>query len=331
MRQYGIGEHLNLENQADIIISCISFEERCTAVCKNLKEQGKIRTVLLYHNTDACASASKNDDGCLDAINKWQSEIENHLKNLRIKYHIFAGRHRNIRIKLKAIKEIILEIKNYLGEDSKRPVIGLDVTCFSRIDLIILLDYLFDFFPNAIVKTIYVRPNEHDNTWLTKGYSAIDSIIGFSGCYDYLKKDLLVILSGFEKERPQNYIDAYEPDKIMFGSSYTHPTKAMFGAMTKDVKDYFLEQYKNTIAFDFSADSISACLSDLESAVTPELANHNVIVAPLCTKLSVIATFLYAKKHPEIQLAYCYPKEYNWERYSTGMEQFYIDDIKRDW
>ena len=236
--------------------------------------------------------------------------------------------HRDLDEKMKAIDSLMSDLRNVIQEEENIMRIAIDTTCFTRIDLLIILDHLYDLFPNSIIKIIYIRPKDHANDWLTRGYSGIESILGFAGSYDYLKKTLLVILSGFEEERPRNFIDEYEADCVFFGTSEKNPTKDQFGKRAQQVQRQFL-CFDSISSFNFSANSIHQCFEDLETTLSPYLSNCNIVIAPLCTKLSVVAAFLMAKKYPHIQLAYCFPKEYNWRNYSSGMDEIYIQDIER--
>lgn len=323
-------EIAEFENNIDVLISCISFEARCLAMCKYLKAKGIVKEVILYRNLDVSVyNSSEEKTDCDILLNKHYSCIKEHLDTIGVPFILFESKHRNIEEKLKKIAGITSLLEETAKREGGINCIAVDATCFTRIDLLIILDHLYDHFPKTIIRIIYTRPEDHAKDWLTRGYSGIDSILGFAGRFDYLKKNILVILSGFEEERPRNFIDEYEADLILFGSSSNNPTKLEFGERTKAIQEQFLRYEDNVIPFSFAANSIYGCFHDMETVLAPYWSDYNIVIAPLCTKLSVVATFLLAKKYPQIQLAYCYPKEYNWKNYSTGMEEVYIEDIKR--
>lgn len=324
-----ITEFDGLGSSIDVLLAGMSFEDRCTALTKYITSDS-VNHVILFKNTDIAGSErNTNAENCLRSMETKYKIILNFLHSSNITVDTVLSQHRNMKRKMEAVKEVLDHIrKKCVALNRENICIGVDTTCFTRIDLIILLDYLFDVFPSAQIRIIYVSPKDHAGDWLTRGYSGLDSILGFPGEMDYLKKKALVILSGFEGERPQNFIEEYEPDVIYMGLSDKDPTCKEFGARNVEIQRRLLSA-DNVTTFHFSARSIEKCYFDIDQIISPLLKDYNVIIAPLCTKLSVVASFLYAKKHPEIQLSYCYPREYNWEHYSSGISKIYIEEIDR--
>jgi len=50
----------------------------------------------------------------------------------------------------------------------------------------------------------------------------------------------------------------------------------------------------------------------------------------MSTKLSTLGALLVAESHPEVQLTYCLPGEYNVEHYSSGARSLFIDYIPNE-
>jgi hypothetical protein len=69
------------------------------------------------------------------------------------------------------------------------------------------------------------------------------------------------------------------------------------------------------------------CWRHLEGLVGPYLDTHNVVIAPMNTKISTLAVYLAAERHPEIQITYCVPGEYNTKDYSIGINNIFIGEI----
>lgn len=298
----------------DIFIIAASFEERGIAVATYLKDDYKCKNAIIYYNEDNC-NYIKN-----------LTLIKEHLKQ-RSENEIVVkeGSHRNIQKKNKIMTEIAEYCKEHMSNGITN--IAVDITSFSRIDLIILLDYLVSYIENVKIKLLYVSPEEHGE-WLSKGYSEISNIAGFCGAFDVLKPTALILLSGFEKERPMNLIEAYEPQEVFLGFS-NPPVQEAFGERNADSQAE-LSNYPNVQQFNFSARDINECCGNIEKIIKEKIFDYNIVVAPLCTKLTAVACFLLAKKYPEIQLVYCYPQEYNYETYSIGMSKLfveYLDDI----
>lgn len=297
----------------DIFIVGASFEERCTALKYYLKDGYKCKNAIVYYNEDNC-----NYEKNLELL---ENILKDKVQNEVIKK---KGSHRNIFKKNTVITEIAEYCKAHENVEGGTNI-AIDITGFTRIDLIIILDYIKSYLNNVRIKLIYVSPKEHGE-WLSKGYTEICNIAGFSGCYDVLKPVALIILSGFEKERPVNLVEAYEPQKIFLGLSNPAVQDA-FGKRNAEVHCELLSD-PNVQKFDFSANDIKLCYDDIEKIVNDKKNDYNIVIAPLCTKLSTIACFLLALKYPEIQLVYCYPQEYNYEKYSSGMKKLLIDYLQ---
>lgn len=294
----------------DVFIIGASFEERGTALKYYLKDNYKCKNAIIYYNEDNC-----NYEKNLEIIeNILQEKVQNEV----IKKE---GSHRNIFKKNSVMTEIAEYCKAQENLEDVTNIV-IDITGFTRIDLIIILDYIQSYLKNVKIKLIYVSPKEHGK-WLSKGYTEISNIAGFSGFYDVLKPVALIILSGFEKERPLNLVEAYEPQKVILGLSNPAVQDA-FGKRNAEVHCELLS-HPNVQKFDFSAGDIKLCYVDVEKVIKDIRNDFNIVIAPLCTKLSTIACFLLAQKYPEIQLVYCYPQEYNYETYSCGMKKLLID------
>ena len=154
-------------------------------------------------------------------------------------------------------------------------------------------------------------------------------MIGLGGLQDPSKKTLLVVLYGFEHHRAIKTIEEYEPAKVLLGFGGT-PTEIDFLKRNRDelgkVRMLALSQ-QEVEEFDFPADSITNCAASLKEVVNPYVETHNIVVAPMSTKLSTIAAYLVAKQYPQVQVSYCVPGEYNMESYSQGTRRF----SRRNW
>ena len=301
------------DTKDDIFIVAASFEERASALQYYLSDNYKCEMGIIYVNEDN------------SGYEEYLKIIESNLaEKCNVKMIVQMSNHRILEKKNNAMLQIVNYCREYEKNDEVR--IAIDITCFSRIDLIILLDYITSYIKNSNIKLIYSSPLQHGE-WLSRGYSEINNIIGFSGIFEVEKPTALVVLSGFEADRPLNFIDVYEPDKIFLGIS-NPAILDEFGQRNLLIQKGLFD-LSNVSAFNFSARNIGECLNNLEENIAREINNYNIVIAPLCTKLTTVATFLFAKRHPEVQLAYCYPQEYNVKDYSVGIKHIFIDCINQ--
>jgi len=175
-----------------------------------------------------------------------------------------------------------------------------------------------------MIRIVYVSPKDH-GPWLSRGFRAVRTVLGFSGIQQASRPTLLVILSGFEPERALRLIEEHEPKKVLLGIG-NPPTADRFRERNKAEQKLILSR-QDVEMFDFPADDVDNCRMVLEKLLSPHLRDSNVILAPMNTKLSTLAALLVAEAHPEIQLTYCLPGEYNVEDYSTGAHKIFMTSL----
>ena len=78
--------------------------------------------------------------------------------------------------------------------------------------------------------------------------------------------------------------------------------------------------------FRFPTTNVKECLERLKKVTAP-VADSNVIIAPMSTKMSTLAVWQLAEMYPEIQITYCVPGEYNVFGYSTGSHSVFVDRV----
>jgi hypothetical protein len=135
---------------------------------------------------------------------------------------------------------------------------------------------------------------------------------------------VLVVLTGFEPDRVTKIVEEHSPDKVLLGFG-NPPTKQSFleRNIAEQRKVVFSKQAIEE--FEFPANSIEECYNCLDKILAGCLSINNIILAPMSTKLSTIGAFITVEKHPEIQLTYCVPGEYNTEDYSRGKSTIFVE------
>jgi hypothetical protein len=133
------------------------------------------------------------------------------------------------------------------------------------------------------------------------------------------------VLSGFEPERTSKLIEEHEPSRVLIGIG-DPPTDRKFLERNQADQELILAR-QDVAEFRFPANDIAECRECLEGIIAPYLSDYNVVIAPMSTKLSSLASFLIAEAHPEIQITYCVPGEYNTPDYSRGADSLFVDFI----
>lgn len=211
--------------------------------------------------------------------------------------------------------------------------IVIDITSLSHELLVIILGILNEL--NGLERTtlIYVGAKAYStNTpsnamWLSRGVKEVRSILGFPGTMLPSKKLHLIVLTGFEVERASEVISRYEPASISIG----------LGAKMQSISEIhhsknkeFFDGIANFVASqDYGTNEVSnflfSCVSPFQTksqiiAHIEELggfSHRNFVICPLNTKLSTVGVVLAALDHPELQICYAEPDEYNSSGYAT--------------
>lgn len=293
----------------EVFITNASFEERCLAPLTYLKNC--LGAIVMYNKEICNKECEINRDKLLKHCRKICSItecIDSSYSNLKEQ-----------NIALKKVIDLCMQVCS--GDDI---CITIDSSTFTRNQLIRLINYIELKLNHNRIRIIYTSPLIHGE-WLTRGFSKITNIIGFSGIHNPLLPTLLIVLSGFEKERLNKIICEHEPTRVLLGIG-DPPTKEEFHDRNIREQKHMLENEK-VEEFTFPANDIQACKYVLDNEIKKYKKDYNIIISPLSTKLSTVAAYLVAKENPEIQITYCYPSEYNVCKYSEGIGDIFLEEI----
>lgn len=298
----------------DYFFCSVSFEERCWSIAQNIRSE-KIKNSVICCNIDQ----EHTFRGHRDILSK---VLENTtITNLDLKSDS------PIETADTFIK-FFSEVKNV-----QTAIFAIDITTFTHEALLILLrviqskqipeQHVYYLYNNASDYSIK-ELDPHDK-WLSIGIKEIRSVIGFSGFMSPLKKNMLIVLVGFEPERTTKLIECYEPHRIVFGVGGDHCSDASSAIELNRVRHRELvEEYPNASSFEFSLLSPEATYEALLS-ISKEFSDYNVIIAPMNNKISTLGAALYALDHKHVQLCYVPAMYYNTEGYSLpGTKCFFF-------
>jgi len=200
----------------------------------------------------------------------------------------------------------------------------MDITTFTHEALLILVKLLqMRLKPDDSVTFVYTAASEYsvgqkpEEKWLSKGIGEIRSVLGYPGKALPSQKSHLVILAGYESERAERFIEEYEPNVLSVGlgapGSATNPVHA---SINEAMHSRIMAQHKEARTFYFScSDSLEARNSIREQI--QQVRDHNVLVAPMNTKISTMGAALVALEDDSVQLCYAPAHQYNEVHYST--------------
>jgi hypothetical protein len=206
----------------------------------------------------------------------------------------------------------------------------VDVTTFTHEALLILMRLIQERFASASVDYVYTRARDYSVTesreekWLSRGVKEVRSVLGYPGQLLPSRKLHLILLAGIEPERATELVRAYEPSILSLGSTISHVSEL---GSPGDIVRERLGQLRAFFpsAHDFSFDPFrpdkTAAALRAQAGITR---SHNVVIAPMSTKLSTIGAALVALEDQRIQLCYGTAVLYNHNSYSTPGDECYV-------
>ena len=311
--QIQLKELQKVSEHYDLLICSASFEERCLALASSLSPEAFDHALICRYRKPAELSE------------------ENYTKLVAV----LGNKGKEVLID----KDTPLAIYDTLHDaiQNKKPrSILLDISTFTRETILIAL-ILFRQEPFSDVKVTlgYVpadRYSDADKTgaseiWLSRGVNEIRTILGYSGSFSSLKKTMLIVLVGFEKERAHILINSFEADKLYLG--HVPPTES-YSEELSEINHANFERLaclsSGCSTFEFSCRNIQHTYDKLKELIEENKEQYNIIISPLNNKLSTLAVAAVAFEYPEVQVCYASTNQYNTEAYSSpANEAFFFD------
>ncbi|UYN93140.1 MAG: hypothetical protein KIT25_13795 [Enhydrobacter sp.] len=218
-------------------------------------------------------------------------------------------------------------------EDSHGDVL-VDITSFTHEALLILMRVLKERLGQHQKAYVAYNPAKSygdvasgETPWLSRGLKAIRSVLGYPGNVVPGRPLHLLVMAGYEPDRAARIIDAYQPRVLSLGNGAEdssvdermHELNKFFVGGLKASQPSFQE-------FTFSCLNPELACNALVDAISKQK-RHNVVVAPMNTKLSTIGAALAALRDPTIQLCYSVPEYYNVSNYSLPSDRCFLEEL----
>ena len=309
-----------LTEKIDVFICSASFEDRCLSIPKEVS-QLDTHSKIVFYITDLDEKISNN------AI-KLQSILGDNSDKIDIQFDKPS----------EMLKKMSKTLNAVMVNDKPQNFL-IDITTFTHEGLLILFrlfqlkikenDKLF-FCYNGAKEYSYNESNP-EQKWLSKGVRSVRSIMGYPGFFDPSKKNHLVVLFGFERERTRKLIEIFEYDfvSIAFGSkgaSITHEHQILNEERYEELFDF----YPNMKKFEISLIDFNITKTQILSHLN-NLRDCNTVIAPMNNKISSIGAGLAAIEKPEIQLCYLTANLYNYDYYSIPSDDCYLFEVTLNW
>lgn len=128
----------------------------------------------------------------------------------------------------------------------------------------------------------------------------------------------LVLFVGYEPNRIVGLVDEYAPGAVVvvYGES-PHSSLAWRTELSRQLHEDVFSSWKvreiETSTFD-----VERIRRTLESEFENVADQYDVAIAPQCSKMQALASYLFSREHPEVQLVFTSPVRFNPTRYSKG-------------
>lgn len=201
----------------------------------------------------------------------------------------------------------------------------VDITTMPRFLIWFLMHYL-DVNSNA-VDYVYYKPDSYEKcNWLTSDAETPRLVFKHSGIYLPDRPTILIIQTGFDIERVNQMIYAYEPEKVLLASQ----TGDQFDNSIENIKKHKEHlKFQNLEFFEIDAFNSDFGFSKIEEVIVKLKDDYNIVLSSFGPKPTSLAMFYLNKKHPEIGLSYVLVKNYN-SKYSHGTNFNKIINISLD-
>lgn len=160
------------------------------------------------------------------------------------------------------------------------------------------------------------------------GLNAVHILPQFGGNFRPGRRICLMIFVGYEPNRIQGLVDDYAPGAVvlLYGKS-PHEELHWRTQFSRDLHEELFSKWyvRETEASTLLVDEILTKLEEEFQVISME---YDIAIAPQCSKLQALASYLFWRKHPEVQLLFTSPVRFNPDRYSSGVRRIFVYEIK---
>ena len=306
-----------LFSDLDALICSASFEDRCLTVPNKFSYlASSVRSVIVAWNVNYLSAVGENRQRLLDMFP--------HSVNCEL----------DADDPLVTADRFMQCLRDVFGDGNTPKRIGIDITAFTKESLLILLRCLLKVMKREdSVIGLYNRASSYEGVekkdrWLSRGVREIRSVLGYPGNFRPTRRTHLVLLAGFEDDRALRLTAELEPSVLSLGTpdpkkghAHEHNTtmqsrKARWlSHLGSEVREFYFDGY-----------SLDKCVESIRLAVGQE-SSMNTILAPMNTKISTVATGIFALGNPDVQITYAQADVYNYDRYSSPADEVYVFDL----
>lgn len=288
-----------------IFISMIGLEERVLGI---FREHNIADKYLLFINREF-----KEDD----RVRKYKKEItEKYL--IGKDYKCLEASYYDPFIIIKEFNRLRVEEDIHFQQGKVK--VKLDISTFNRQNLLVILRLLRRILNISNIEIIYTVPEEV-NPEISKGATGFSNVPFFDGGFSIEKRKLLMLLMGYEVDRPFLLWRELEPSRVILAEGFEPTSENFYERNRMAVQELNRPGYSEVMQV--CANDPHKASEQLSSIFMQELVNYNIFVSPFNTKLQAVGLYLAWEKNPEVQIVIAFP-----DRFSDWLTKG-IKDVRR--
>lgn len=285
----------------DLLIQSTSAEERSTRVAEILREAG----TQVNQNVVFCFN---------EVISSIQDAKDDFLANYSLKQSKMLPFDCELLNVENGIKSFCQNFKSAQALTTEKKIL-IDISTFIKPYFYCLLKLLKQECNIQEIYITYTEPASYgrplgESFAFTRGLDHVGEIPSFHGFADIDKRNMLVIMLGFEGQRALEVLRSVQPDKTLVING--------FPAYRSEFKDVSLISNKNVIRegeclpelrFSSASDPFETYRT-LEKLYSDWSESYNFSLAPLGPKPMALGACLFALQHDDARILYAYPQGY---------------------
>jgi hypothetical protein len=294
-------EHLTKLNEYgpdDLFICCASFEERCLSSALRMGMNYRTNYSVIFVIEESL----------------YKKQVDSNLYNLqsmlgtKSSKGIFV-----VSCQRESPLEGIAQFKSIWGQckprDLEEPFITIDISGFTKIYLLQLLNYLIIELNLGLPRMLHTVQS-YLPTKLTKGVAQITTIPNFFGSISLDKPTVLVLFLGFEPERSLAVWKHFNPSKtIALITSPPRHGNLNYLRYAEKNNSHLLSQPSVEVR-NAPPDNPYTVRKELEAIYSEIKGTFNMVIGPFGTKPQAVGIFLFCLEHPKVQVVYSLPVKY---------------------
>ena len=289
---------LNEQGPDDLFICCASFEERCLSSAGTMGVDFLTKYAVIFMVEDP----------------QFKQEIEHNMYRLQTELRkkttegvfVVTCQRANPVEGVNQLGNILKQCK--LSIDAG-PFITIDISGFTKLYLLELLNYLVDEEKLGMPRILHTT-QKYLPTRLTRGIEQITTIPKFYGSPSLEKETAMVLFLGFEPDRALSVWKQYNPAKTI--ALIANPPRTGNPDYVKYARENnadLLSQPSVTVR-DVPADNPQSVKDVLKSIYGELEESYNMVIGPFGTKSQVVGVFLFCAEHRKVQVIYSFPATY---------------------